>query len=188
METNTDEAAAEAQHILETCARLQQKSRILNDHLTVLKAGTYRTHCCEKHLRIASILCKDEETECQHLLSGAMLSERKLAKFIVRQAITRLNMTIESMDLQWDGCIAHSNPIYHALEAEFAVPLPEQMDCEMREAVATLGGARGLRTCADTVKAVLTSKGLEQQELEMMEYATWRIAKHRLRQAEQNLP
>jgi hypothetical protein len=117
-----------------------------------------------------------------------MLAERKLAKFIVRYAITRLNMTIESMDLQWEGCIAHSNPIYHALEAEFAVPLLEQMDYETREAVATLGGTRGLMTCADTVEVVLASNGLEQQELDMMEYAIRKIAEHRLRQEEQNLP
>jgi hypothetical protein len=117
-----------------------------------------------------------------------MLAECKLAKFIVRQAITRLNVTIECMDLQCEGCIMHSNPIYHALEAEYTVPLTQQMDYEMRETVATLGGARGVMTCAETVEAILGTNGLEQQEMEMMEYATRRITAARLRQEEQNLP
>jgi hypothetical protein len=146
MQSDTDADATEAQHILNFCARLKQKSRILNDHMAVLKAGSYRTHSCEKNLWIALILCKNEKVECHHLLSEVLLKEHKLAKFIVRQAITRLNVTIESMDLQWEGCIAHSNPIYPAMDAEFAVPLNEQIDYETRETTAALGHARGLMT------------------------------------------
>jgi hypothetical protein len=180
-------AAAEAQHILHVYARLQQKSGILSDHLAVLKASTYRAHSSEKNLRIALILCKDEEVMCQHLLSEVVLKERKLAKFIVRQVIIRLNVTIESMDLQWEGCIADSNPLYHAMDAEFAVPLPDQMDYESRKTIAALGGARGLMTCADTVQSILSYNGLEQEEVEMKEYATRCIAQHRLQQEEQQM-
>jgi hypothetical protein len=115
------------------------------------------------------ILCKDEEVHVQHTLCEAMLAERKLAKFIVRQAVTCLNATIESMDLQWEDSIAHSNPIYHEMDAEFAIPLPEQMDYEMREATAALGGACGVMTCAETIENVLAANGLEPKELEMME-------------------
>jgi len=72
------------------------------------------------------------------------------------------------------------------MDAEFAVPLNEQMDYETRETTAALGGARGLMTCADTVQGILAYNGLEQEELEMMEYATRRIAMHRLQQEEQH--
>jgi hypothetical protein len=118
-------------------------------------------------------------------MSEAILKERKFAKFIVRQAITRLNLTIKSMDLQWEGCIASSNLIYHAMDAEFAVPLGEQMDYEVRETMAGFAGVHGVMTCAETVQSVLAYNELEQEELEMMEYASCRIAQHRLLQEEQ---
>jgi hypothetical protein len=188
MESTTDAPTTEAQQILLTCARLQQNSRMLNDQLCVLKAGPYRAHSIEKNLRIALIMCKDDEIMGEYLLSEISLKEGKLVKFIVRQAITRLNVTIESMDMQWEGCIAHSNHIYRDLDAEFAVPLGLQMDHESREAIAALGGAQGFATCAETVASILSRNGLEQEELAMMEHATRRIAQHRLRRSSRQNP
>lgn len=185
MQLDADVPAPDDQEILYICARLQQKSRMLNDQLCTLKAVTYRAHSCEKNLRIALIMCKDEETACQYLLSEIALKERKLVKFIVRQTITRLNVIIESMDLQWEGCIQHSCAMHHEMDAEFAVPLPEQMDHEAQEATAILGGARGLMTCAEAVGSILSYNGLEAEELAIMEYATRRIAAHCLQQEEQ---
>jgi hypothetical protein len=54
-----------------------------------------------------------------------MVAERKLAKFIARQAITRISLTIESMDMQCENCIQHSCSMYHAMNAESTVALFE---------------------------------------------------------------
>jgi len=127
MDGPVDAPPQESETILLVCARLQQKLRHLNEESCNVKAGTYRAHLCEKELRLAGLSVKPGNIAYDLLLVEIMITRRKLAKWIARQAISRINLTIESMELTWVNCIEASCPYYHAMEAEYAVHVQARM-------------------------------------------------------------
>jgi hypothetical protein len=97
-------------------------------------------------------------------------------EWIVWQTISRINTTIETMELTWVAIIKTSYPIYHAMEAECTLPVQVRMEYDMIEQPTTLTGSEGRILGSETVDRILKHNGMEPDEEHLMMIATQAIA------------